>query len=409
MNARPIPSTTPTSRAWYRFCHWLCARIYFERITVLNPERLVDKGPVLYAGLHRNGAVDGFIYHQVVPRGVFLISTQLLRSIFARLFFCGIAVARKKDEEEGGRNEAALRECVELLAGGGALIVFPEGTSSLGPRHLPFKSGAVGIALDALAQGVPLRIIPLGIHYERAWAFRSKVEVVVGEEIPTDLPGGSSDLGKLKEIKRRMNVALEAVGVNFPTAEVQETACRLAYAATLGTGRSYFTSLKAMENGVPRPLLDRWQVLSTEFALRPTLRHQGVPLFPGKAWGIYAFALLVLGPLVLAGALVNFPPLLLGWLAARKFADGPNVIALWRILIGLPVFVVWAVLMIVVLACSVGIGWLIAYVVLTTCALESIYRTKKVAVSVWNGLAHRSLVSLAWEFHQLLLDILPHK
>jgi 1-acyl-sn-glycerol-3-phosphate acyltransferase len=85
---------------WYRCCHWLCARIYYQRITVLNPERLPAEGPVLYVGLHRNGAVDGFVYHQAVARGVFLISTQLRRRFFSRLFFCGIAVARKKDEED---------------------------------------------------------------------------------------------------------------------------------------------------------------------------------------------------------------------------------------------------------------------------------------------------------------------
>jgi len=56
---------------WYRWCHWLCARLYFERITVLHPERLPENGPVLYVGLHRNGAVDGFIYRQVLPRGFF--------------------------------------------------------------------------------------------------------------------------------------------------------------------------------------------------------------------------------------------------------------------------------------------------------------------------------------------------
>jgi 1-acyl-sn-glycerol-3-phosphate acyltransferase len=74
-----------TSR-WHRICHRLCAWIYYERITVLYPERLIKEGPVLYVGLHRNGAVDGFIYHQAVPRGVFLISTQLRRHFFSRLF-----------------------------------------------------------------------------------------------------------------------------------------------------------------------------------------------------------------------------------------------------------------------------------------------------------------------------------
>jgi 1-acyl-sn-glycerol-3-phosphate acyltransferase len=392
---------------WYRWCHWLCARSYFARITVLHPERLPKHGPILYVGLHRNGAVDGFVYRQVLPRGIFLISTQLRRSFFARLFFCGIAVARKKDEDDHGQNDAALCQCAQLLADGGELVVFPEGTSALGPRHLPFKSGAASIALDALARGVPLRIMPLGIHYERAWAFRSKVEVVVGEPISTGLPAGLSELGRLKEIKRRMTTALESVGANFASAEAQQQAERLAYVATLGTARSYFASLKSFEAGVPEPLLARWRELETQLALRGVWRHQGVPLFPVGPWMLYAWLLLVLGPLVLAGVMVNLPPLLLGWLAARKFADDLNVIALWRILVGLPLFVTWFGVVSILLALFAGWCWLLGYALLTLGALKSLYRAKKLAVAVWNGLAHRALARGALEFHQSVLQTLP--
>ena len=40
--------------------------------------------------------------------------------------------------------------------------------------------------------------------------------------------------------------------------------------------------------------------------------------------------------------LLGFPIFFgLGWLAARQFADDRNVIALWRILVGVPLFVIW--------------------------------------------------------------------
>jgi len=392
---------------WYRCCHWLCARVYFERITVAHPERLPDGGPALYVVLHRNGAVDGFVYHQLVPRGIYMISTQLLRSFFTRLFFSGIAVARSKDEEDGGRNEAALRECVQLLKDGGELMVFPEGTSSLGPRHLPFKSGAVRLALDALAQGVPLRIVPLGIHYERAWAFRSKVEVVVGKPVLTEFTDGLSDLGRFRELKRRVTSALESVGADFAYAGEQGQAERLAYVATLGTKRGYFASLKALEAGIPDGLLECWGKLESRLAGHRVLLHQGVPLFPVGSWAAYAVLLVMLVPLVLAGGLLNFPPLLAGWLAARKFADDRNVIALWRILVGLPLGVVWFVGFGIVLAWVAGWPWLLGYAVVTLAALKSLYRCKKLAVAVWNGLAQRGLAGPAREFHQTVLSTLP--
>jgi hypothetical protein len=135
--------------------------------------------------------------------------------------------------------------------------------------------------------------------------------------------------------------------------------------------------------------------------------HQGVPLFPIGPWLLYASLLLVLGPIVLAGALANLPPLLAGWLAARKFADGPNVIALWRILVGLPVLVIWAGFITIVLVFCGAWWWMLGYALLTFAALELIYRAKKLAVAVWNGLVHRPLARRALETHQAVLQTLP--
>jgi hypothetical protein len=137
------------------------------------------------------------------------------------------------------------------------------------------------------------------------------------------------------------------------------------------------------------------------------LLHQGVPLFPIGPWVLYAALLLVLGPIVLAGALVNLPPLVAGGLAARKFADGPNVIALWRIMVGLPVLVLWVGFVTIMLLFCGGWWLLLGYALLTLAALKLLYRAKKLAVAVWNGLAHRRLARRAHEFHQAVLQTLP--
>ena len=391
-------------RFWHDRLHWLCARLYFERITVLHPERLPAGGPALFIALHRNGAVDGFVYKQARPAVVALISTQLLRSALARFFFCGLAVARGKDAEDDRQNAAALDQCRELLAAGGEVMIFPEGTSSLGPHHLPFKSGAASIAVDALAQGVPLRIVPLGIHYEEAWAFRSKVEIVVGEAVDTGLSPDLGKFGRLKEMKRRMNAALEAVGANFPSVAAQEEAERLAYAATLGTPHSYFDSLKFFERGVPEALKECWRELEPQLTTHGVWQHQRVPLFPKGPWVAYALLLAVTAPVVAAGALLNLPPLLTGWLAARRFADERNVVALWRILVGFPVLLIWFVAMMVLAGCSGGWWWVAGYAGVTFTALKLFYRVRKLSVAVWNGLASRDLRSAALAFHQRVLN-----
>ena len=377
---------TGDNNLWHRFVYRVIGGVYFARVTVIHPERLRGEGPVLYLGLHRNGAVDGFVYHQTLGRPTFLISTQLQKNWFARLFFTGIAITRPKDEGDRSKNEAALQQCVRRLRGGGALCVFPEGTSSLSPRHLPFKSGAAWLILDYLeADGPPLRVVPVGIHYECPWAFRAKVEVVVGNPITLDLGKELSYREKLKTIKRRIQVGLEAVGINVPSEADQERIQNLAYAATLATPRSYFQSLKAMEDGVPEPVSTAWAELEPKLRTAPLWRHQGLPLFPMGSLVLYTLGLVLLAPVVLSAVVVNLPPCLAGWAAGKKFPDGRNVISLWKILVGLPVFGIWMVSVVVVCWLVGRPGWLVGYAALTRIGLHLYYRVKKLAVTVHNG------------------------
>ena len=69
---------------------------------------------------------------------------RLQRSIF-------IDRTRRKGAAE------ANREIAERLAGGDAIVLFAEGTTSDGNRVLPFRSAVVGAARDAIARGGPYR------------------------------------------------------------------------------------------------------------------------------------------------------------------------------------------------------------------------------------------------------------
>jgi 1-acyl-sn-glycerol-3-phosphate acyltransferase len=201
---------------WYRFLSQLCVRVYFSRIDVL-PARPSLSGPTLIVALHRNGALDGWVYKSIFPFATFMISAQLQKNLLARLFFTGIAVVRDKDQAEGGHssNTDAMNRCYDLLGSGGTLAIFPEGTSSLGPRHLPLKSGAARIALEAAQRQVPVTILPLGITYDAPSTFRSNVQVIAG-------PLFSPSSFTLPELKREIASRLEALlaaylaGRHFP-------------------------------------------------------------------------------------------------------------------------------------------------------------------------------------------------
>ena len=383
---------------WYRFVHRTCNFLYFDRISVVGEAPHFPPGPILFAALHRAGAVDGFVYNQVLPPSQFLISTQLVRSPLGRMFFAGVPMDRDKDGGSLPARALALDTCQQILISGNRLVVFPEGASSLGPCHLPFKSGAARLAYHASLSGVPVHVVPVGIHYESAGTFRSRVEVVIGK--PVHLPSSSS----LGDWRAALKNGLEEVGANFPNGTAQRDAESLARLSSLATRHRYYDSLKWAESGKAHALSYRWRDLDRLAAERRMLRDRELPLFPLGPWSGDATALAFCAPLVVVGLVANAPPLLAGWAAGRILSDGENTVALWRILIGVPLLVVWLISLFLILAGTLGIIQAILYPLVSLAALRLFRRTRELAIATWNGCRHREHAPAFRSLHWMLTE-----
>lgn len=428
MNASVLPPKTGARKEpaqvvpgrWFCFVHRLLQGAYHSRVRLVHPERLggTEDGAVLYLSLHRSGAMDGFIHHALFPGANFLIAANLRRHPLMRWVFSGIEIMRKKDPAPSDRaraatNLVALELCQSHLAAGGSLIVFPEGTSSLGPRHLPFQSGAARILQRFLKDhpGQPITVVPLGIHYERAWAFRSRVEVLVGNPVPFGFDSDTPERARLAILKKRIHTSLEEVGANFPSEQDQERAEAAAYAATLGTTHSYAGALKKFERHFPEHLASEWSALQAHPDWPSLWRHQGLPLFPIKRrhLPVYALWFAATAPWAALGALLNAPPLLAACVAGKTCADERNVISLWRVLVGVPAAALWVPAMTLLLA-IVG-PWFLpaAYLLISWLGFQTFYRAGKLAVTLHNGLRFPQLRRQALRFHQSVLNSFPHE
>ena len=384
---------------WYRLLARLQTALYYRRVSVINPQLIPDSGPILFVALHRNGAVDGYVYKSVIPRANFLISVQLRRSLLGRVFFRGVEVARSKDRTaniaRANDDDSALHTCVNYVMQGGALIIMPEGSSDLGHRHLPFHKGAARILAQLLAHPeLPLRVVPLAIHYEQAWEWQSDVEVVVGEPIRTVLPADTPPEMLVNQLHERIVRSLEELAVQAESAEIFAERERIAYAATLGCKRSCFAALKALEHGMPE-VENMSSRLEEEIARAPggssLWRHQGVPLMPmGMVWA-YPLLWAVLLPVLVLALVFNALPLWCARWAGKRFSDGSNTIALWRLLVGFPCLLLWAAALLIAAVWLHILPLWFGYVAISAAGLKSVRRVRKLTVSLHNWAVAPSL------------------
>ncbi len=345
---------------WYRLLTWCCARGYYQRVRLIRDVPAPTGGAVLYALLHRNGAVDGMIYLTTLGPLTFLVAAQLLRSRFSRLFFTGIPVVRRKDGGDRSINTGSLDQCVTLLRGEGRLGILPEGTSDLGPAPLPFEPGVARIAAEALAAGVPLTILPAGIYYTAAPRFRSDVIVRVGPAVATELPFEASPEARRDILMSRISQALHALAVHTSSREeLARAECLAALAVDGSLDRYPHMLLDLAARPMPNPIELAWQRVQGALQAGNLLAIFGVPALSkrGRVWSLAWMAAQF--PFVVLAAVINAPVLLGSRLAARRYADAPNTIALWRLLSGIPLAVGWWTLL-AITAIASGHGVLLA-------------------------------------------------
>ena len=338
----------------------------------------------IVVSLHRNGMLDLFLVRYLWPEVVALTSVQWHQNSFTRWLIGGVGVTRGKDKGQKvqAENYEALEKCAELLKSGRAVGVAPEGSSQLGPGHLPFQKAAARVAAKVLETEAEVRVLPVSPVYLKAWAWRSPVELYVGPELI--FKAGTS----MNEIHREIVAALESVSLKAPdfqslmarqaaawelsqqpdgpesfSAALLESSAekldRLAGAyrelhSQLLPGNDFFGALvfdapsgalhRGSDGDEPTSRPD-WRSIATDFkhGRRPN-RKGALPS------GLDLAALQGLEILNSLARLIIWPA---HWLSRRlrsKPVDDINVVALWRGLVAMPIVALWLFLVGLIIA-----------------------------------------------------------
>lgn len=152
----------------------------------------VPPGGVLIAANHPNSLMDPLVLYRTAGRNARPLAKAPLfeKKVVGRIIRAlgGIPVYRRQDDPGMmDRNEDTFRAAIDVLLQGEAIQIFPEGRSHSDPALSPLRTGAARIALAAEAASgwtAGIRVIPVGLTFERKPFFRGRAMARYGEAIP---------------------------------------------------------------------------------------------------------------------------------------------------------------------------------------------------------------------------------
>ena len=350
-------------------------RFYYPRIEVSGEGEVPRTGPVLLVANHPNSLLDPLLLGIVAKRPVRLLAKAPLFQITGLgpiMRIMGMIPAHRgsdsRSRAEVTKNLESLRQAAQSLGDGeGAVMgIFPEGKSHDDLQVAMVRSGAARLAMQAVAGGVKdLRIVPVGLNYERKDRFRSAVWINVGEAIDAAAwlaqHGGEERVAMralTPEIDRRMkSVAihledakweplLEEVEGLLPAARGLHRVGLLQLRQRVAEAINHFHATDSARARAAAEKVETWAERRRASGLPADARFFRQPMAVrvlALVWDVVKLVgVLVLAVMGLVHHLI--PHGVTRFFAARFDQAGKMTVALNRLLVGLVVHTSWAVL-----------------------------------------------------------------
>ena len=242
--------------------------VWFREINIVDDENIPPEGGVIFIAWHPSGLIDPMLLNASLPGKISIIAKHTLFKlpVIGRLLRSagGVPIERAQDSNDragaSARNAQMLGEVSSVVANGGRLLIFPEGTTHADSGVRKVRSGAGRILLaarrEAIEKGLPEpQLVPIGLHYSNSQRFRERAAVVIERsmEFPP-LPDLVAD-EEVQDQSDRAWVAhvTEAIGTELERASLSKTSWRERTLIWKGRSLAYAERARMNEGKLEKP------------------------------------------------------------------------------------------------------------------------------------------------------------
>jgi 1-acyl-sn-glycerol-3-phosphate acyltransferase len=213
-------------KIWYNSVRLLVKTglfFYSKKIRVSGTENIPKKGAVLFCANHPNGLLDPLmITTNCERRSYYLVRAAAFKNPFVKKFLISLnlmPVYRMRDGiNEVGKNKEIFENCFELFKKGETLLIYPEASHNRKRTIRPLSKGFTRIIFGALEKYPDLKItiIPVGLTYQNASYYPSKVAINYGKPIATEDFYNSIDIASsVNNLKNEVSNQLKKLSVHI--------------------------------------------------------------------------------------------------------------------------------------------------------------------------------------------------
>ena len=207
--------------------------IWCRRIIINKPQLLKEKGSLLIACNHPNSFLDSVILDTIFQQNVWNLArgdafkNKMISRILAALKI--LPVYRTSEGTENlSENYKTFDACISIFRQNGVVAIFSEG-KCINEWHLrTLKKGTARLALKAWEEGVPLKVLPVGINFSSFSRFGKNIFLNFGEIITAkDLDMNMAEGLRHQLFNEQLRTQLEKLVFEIPKTDRQAQAAIL--------------------------------------------------------------------------------------------------------------------------------------------------------------------------------------